>query len=328
MALEEISAELFEKSMAELRVLHDISKIEISPHHENTVIALIQKLFDAIPYVVTEQEYEKLIRISINRDVAGSNRRLTNISQLKYPPKHKVKKYGRCNIPEESIFYCSMIGLTSIKELKPKVGDLITETTWELQDKYRLVIVPLFYNQPTNAPFKHPDTGEVIPRLINPQSFLLQNRFEQSIKDYPPRLKSLSTYAMKVISEFFARDINSKNHLNYIYSAIFAHKFLYEVPKSDKIDAIQYPSVQSRLNDENLAIKPESLEKHYKLTEISEQIVIQDPSMGNGAYIMTCTGNVIEYDNVCGKIFWDKARYFDKEKNERFQNLFGLDLSY
>jgi hypothetical protein len=325
---DEIPKHEFDKAIADLKLLVGISSIDVRDHHLHHLVPLIDALANWIPYSVTEEKIETLYRISVNKNILGSNKRISDIKYLKYPPKQLVKKFGRCNQPNESVFYCSFMGFTSMMELKPRVGDLITETKWKLKVDRNLHFVPIFYNQPTNKPFINRETGELIDHLFNPTSDYFQNRFEEAIESYPPLLKELSIETMKTISNFFARYVDSGNHLNYIFSSIFASKFFNDVPDSDKIDAIMYPSVQSRLNEHNLAIKPECFEDFYELEEVNEQVVVQDPSNGKGGYFSQATGIVRHFDFVTGKILWDTASGQDKERNLELSKIFGIDLSY
>lgn len=53
------------------------------------------------------------------------------VSELWYPPKEHTK-HNRANLPGETIFYCANGNATSILELRPKAGDVISMMTCAL----------------------------------------------------------------------------------------------------------------------------------------------------------------------------------------------------
>ena len=189
---------------------------------------------------------------------------------------------------------------------------------WQLQGHNSLCYTPIFANQPTNKPFINRFTGEFISGLTNMWTYQINKEFNELIKDYPNNFKKFSQITIKFIADCFSKSISPTNHLNYIFSAFFADKFLNKV-ESEEFDAIVYPSVQDRLNSENLAIKADVFDKNYRLIEVKESFVIQDPSDGRGGYFMDGTANCKSFDYDGNKILWDDNKF--SQSNERLAEI-------
>jgi hypothetical protein len=318
--------ELFQ-TITHIRILEQISRNEITSGREKEIVKLLDCLFTNFFYLRHEYLFEEIYRITINKNILKSNRRIKDIGHLKYPPdKTYVTKYGRCNLPGQPIFYGSLMRMTSLNELKPKVGDLITESTWVPKTNKPILYFPIFLNQPTNQPFINRETGEVIPRLTNIRTLEMETAFDDFLKDYPQNTKKHYYAIMQFIADCFSKPINSANHWNYLYSAYLSDKF-FNVVEEGKIEAIYYPSVPDKLNSENLAIKPDTFDNTYKLSKIEESILFQDPTDGRGGYGMDAVANCTSFNHETNEILWGDEEYiFSKEKLEYYKKHFGLNL--
>lgn len=318
--------ELFQ-TLTHIKILEQISQNEITSDREKEIVKLLDSLFANFFYLRHEYLFEEIYRITINKNIHKSNKRIKDIRDLKYPPnKSYVTKHGRCNLPGQPIFYGALMRMTSLNELKPKVGDLITESTWIPKTNKLLHYFPIFLNQPTNQPFINKETGEIIPHLTNIRTLEMENAFTKFLNDYPPNTKKLYWAVMKFMADCFSKRINSENHWNYLYSAYLSDK-IFNVIEEGKIDAIYYPSVPDKLNSENLAIKPATFDKMYKLSKIEESIVFQDPTDGRGGYGMDAVADCSDFNHDTNEILWSGEKYnFPKEKFEYYKKYFGLDL--
>lgn len=320
------SLELYQ-TLTQIKVLEQISQKEISLERKNDIVKLLDSLLKNFFYLRHEYLFEEIYRITINKNILKGNIRIKDIRQLKYPPnKSYVTKYGRCNLPSQPIFYGSLTRMTSLNELKPKVGDLITESTWVPKIEKPLLYLPIFLNQPTNEPFKNIATGEVIPGITNITTLKMEHAFNNSLKNYPPNTKKLYYAIMKFIANCFSKQVNNTNHYNYLLSAYLSDKF-FSMLEDGNIQAIFYPSVQDKLNSENLAIKPEAFDKTYKILKVDESIVIQDPTDGRRGYSMDTVAECSSFNFETNEILWSGDKYnFSKEKFELYKSHFGLDL--
>ena len=311
-----------------LDILKSLSKKEITSNNERLILNLLDKLFIYFVFSKYQDCFDIIHRITINKKILKTNKRLKDIGNLKYPPDcNLVTTYGRCNLPNQSVLYASFMEITSLGELRPKIGDLITQSTWKLKVDVPLTYVPIFSKQPTNEPFINTMTGETIEGLSNLRTLDLERRFKEVCEDLPKNLKELCYCVVEFIAEFFAKKVNSGNHLNYIFSAYFSNKFL-NVIEGGSIDAIVYPSVPDKLNSENLAIKPQIFDQLYRLAEVRECIIIQDLSDGRGGYGMEATSTCKDFNYDTNEILWDY------EKNNDFSdfirlliNKYNIDLS-
>lgn len=308
MSLQEISEfELF-LNLKNLDILRELSQKEINEANVQLIINLLDQLLIYFPYGKHNYSYKYLFRLVINKRIVNDNVRLMKIINLKYPPnKEQVKRYGRCNLPQQSILYASLQSMTALDEMKPQAGDLITETVWIRKSDKPLTYIPIFGNQPTNAPIINQKTGEIIPYLINQRTFEMNEQFKLDISTYPNNLRALSVKIVQFFADCFSKNVNSRNHFNYLFSAYIADKFLNKVENSE-IDAVYYPSVADKLNSENLAIKPSVFDNIYEPFGVAESIVIGDPSQGLGGYHLKKTTATTTFDFKKDEILWDEEK--------------------
>lgn len=233
-------------------------------------------------------------RLTINKRVIGENKRIDSIKYLKYPPPKLVKKYGRCNLPGESVLYATFNFMTAIAEMKPERGDIITRSIWKCKNENHLKYCPIFYHQPTS--------GEV----INPRSIQYKKMFEQTLQSQykDPLTREFIIELNKFISEQFSKPITTGNHRDYIFSSFFASKILNEM-EDGTIDAIHYPSVKEDLSLDNIAIKPSAFDSNFVLSEVEESFVYGIPTKQSSGFILNGTGNTMNFDHSSGKINWN-----------------------
>jgi hypothetical protein len=164
--------------MTHIKKLEQISQDEITDDKENEIIKLLESLVINLFYLRHEYLFEEIYRITINKNILKSNKRIKDIRNLKYPPDESyVTKCGRCNLPGQPIFYGSLMRMASLNELKPRIGDLITESIWVPKTNEQLLYFPVFLNQPTNQPFINRETGEIIPKLTNIRTLEMERAF-------------------------------------------------------------------------------------------------------------------------------------------------------
>ncbi len=289
---------------------------------EDGVTSLIEKqlllmLDNTIPFfanlVMTEDFYE-LKRITINKNVIGSNKRIYEIKYLKYPPAEKVTKYGRCNLPGQSIFYGSFLSMTALNEMRPNKGDLITESTWRLTGDQPIIYCPIFKNQPVEKD------------VINPSTFEINQIYERKVKDYPEKARNQIDYLLQFVTDAFTKYIHPSNHLNYIFSAYFSNK-IFNNFENGKIEAIYYPSVKEKLSFENIALKAEVFDKRYELIKVKDSIVDMDPRSGSKGYIMLGLSECTSFDYASGKILWETSDIHQpKERIAELKSKYGLEF--
>ena len=249
---------------------------------------LIKEEFAPIKvYNVTgEGNFPIIERITINKKVINKNIRIDEVSKLKYPPAECVKGYGRANLKNQSVFYGTFDFITAVKEMKPEKGDLITISKWTLKNKFdTLVICPMFLRQPTN--------GSSNIHLLN-----LYNWFIQELNRFPPQLSKLYFETHQFYSDCFAREV--KDNQGYIVSAILADK-IFNQYENGIVDAIIYPSTRVDLQNSNIAIKKDSFDEKYELSETIEKRLL-DFSENGDRYLFERFGESLKIDG--NNIIW------------------------
>lgn len=249
--------------------------------NEGNVGWLHDCLSKTIPFFsspIFEMRFPEVIRITINKNVCnGGNERLSLIRFLKYPPQNKVTKYGRANLIGQSVFYCTTNPITALNEIKPKIGDLVTTSTWrQKENDYFLKIIPIFKITSLNT-ITH-----------NELSVRFKLGYENALQQYPKEVAEQIDELLKFISEGFAKDVDYNNNYDYALSAYYANKILYDFEKG-MIDALIYPSVADKLEFSNLAIKPDIVENHFDIYHVEEGIVRRAPNEKGGNYFLEGT---------------------------------------
>jgi hypothetical protein len=160
--------------------------------------------------------------------------------KVSYPPKDKVEKYARANIPGQSVFYCSDTRPTCYLELiydlaeNTKIGDTIgiTISIWQMSVDCEVVLIidPTDKNQ-TQYSKRHGASVE----------YLLSNLDE----DMKEGTKLLNAYFAKK----FAADAKQDQSI-YIITSAFANTVL-----EDGADGLMYPSVPFQGNGFNVAFQ-------------------------------------------------------------------------
>jgi hypothetical protein len=286
---------------------------------EATEKYIIDLLDNAIPFfsnLILEGEFPEIHRLTINKRVlGGANKRIWNIKYLKYPPKEFVKSYGRCNLKNQSILYACHDIFTTMNEVRPRRGDLVTESTWRLKQGQSIKYSPIFKNQPSEKDVR------------NARSMGINQLYKEALDEYSPEVKDQIDSLVQFVTNEFSKRVHPSDNLDYLFSAYFANKILYDL-ESGSIEAIQYPSVQADLSFENLAIKPEVFDAKYELIEVKDMVCHLDPSNGSRAYMFIGGLDCKSFDYAAGKINWDRSKQHRlDDQDEQFMKDNNVDFS-
>lgn len=221
-----------------LKFLEQVSSDGISEMTEKPILDMLNYAIPFFANLVITDEFPQIHRMTINKRVLGSNKRIRDIRHLKYPPSDKVTKYGRCNFPKQSILYASFLKFTALNESQPKVGDLITESIWRTRGKQTLKYSPIFKNQPLKENF------------INPRTFEINKLHEKKIQIYTKEEQEQINILLQFVTDAFTKRVSPSNDLDYLISAYFSNKIFYDF-EDGTIEAIYYPSVKEKLSFEN-----------------------------------------------------------------------------
>src|SRR5690348_3199437 len=195
-----------------------LRRIKAARHLSQTLIprfldtALIRNFENEISFFPTlaydtyfNGEFERIV---INRTVNENrkNERLSDYSQIKYPPLEIEKKldYNRASLKGQSVFYGGAGSLPAILETRPELGDLYTVSKWRQKKGTSIYHLPIFYN---NAIYERPE-------------------FEKDWQEHNQLISTLDPNVQEVVSEFlsfmtevFIKKVDKDNKVGYIFSS-------------------------------------------------------------------------------------------------------------
>ena len=198
----------------------------------------------------------KLFRVTNNKTLnEGKKVKLQKVDQLIGPPLNK-SYYGRCNLPGESVFYAALNFRTAIWETKPEKGDLITVSEWEIKEGQRLDTQMIFHPELTN---------------LSDESKYAFNAWLNKKNEMGIEIAEIFEDLLKFFTEEFMKIVHSEKKENYLFSSIFASRFLQGKRDKNgfKIEAIAYPSVKMKYGLTNLAILNELVFEKLNLKSIT-----------------------------------------------------------
>ncbi len=274
---------------------------------EKQLLEMLNRPKSFLPFFPLQigENRQEVYRLTVNKKILGSNKRIRNLRDLKYPPKDKVTKYGRCNIPLQSVLYGTFDHITMVNEVLPKPGSLVTVSHWKAKKDSILVFCPIFLNQPTNG-------------TLNPRTLDISQLFERELRKYPESHKNEVNELYQFFTDEFSKRVG-ENDRDYLFSAFYSNKILSEAAYGT-IDAIRYPSVQQNLSFENIVIKATSFDLKYDIVEVYDGII--DLSGRFISVFNTCK----EFNTLTGEILWSKQINWPPEQLLFFKQQYGLEL--
>lgn len=293
-----------------LDYLKRLSEDGVTPLIEKQLLLMLDNSIPFFSHLILTDVFPEIYRLTINKRVLGSNKRIREIKHLKYPPADKVSKYGRCNFPKQSVLYASFLHMTAMNETQPRVGDLITESVWRVRGKQSLKYCPIFKNQPK---------GE---NVINPRTFEINQVYNKKVREYPDYIREQIDDLVQFVADAFTKRVHPNADLDYIFSAYFSNKIFKDF-EDGTIEAIYYPSVKDRLSFENLAIKPNVFDNKYDLVEVKDSVCVMDTSNGKGGYFFQGLSDCKSFDYSSGKILWDPKKLYQPA-----EHMFDLKMRY
>jgi hypothetical protein len=252
---------------------------------ENDILNNRPGLFSFLPVAPDIRKLNKIIRVTINKTVTEdeSNKRLTKIENLKYPPERIKDKlgYNRASFKNQSIFYGGFGDFQGLFENPPSTGDLFTISTWQQKENSELCYVSIFHDRCVQE-----RTNEFINdwnHYMEQLSFL-----DSNTRNAIEKLFSLITF-------FFTRPVDENKKIEYLFSAHIANK-IFEMTYIPKIEAILYPSVPMRFISANIAIPPSVFDNKFTFVKADEYIVLQNEK-GKNQWINSKLGEATSLDN-------------------------------
>lgn len=256
----------------------------------------------------------KLFRVTNNKHLyEGAKVKLQLIDDLLGPPLNK-SYYGRCNLPNESVFYSALDFKTAIWETKPDVGDLITVSEWEIKDGEKLNTHNIFNPSINN---------------LSKESIDAYNAWINSKNKIDSNLGKIFEDIMLFFTEEFMKIVSYNERENYLFSSILSSRFLQanEDKNGFKIEAIAYPSVKMQYGLTNLAISNDLVLKKLNLNSITIYDVMEtnyDESNVHTEDLIKVSPLIIktsDFDFINNKINYDEDAEFRQmiELHEKYR---------
>jgi hypothetical protein len=286
---------------------YEISKHGIKNFENENVI----NFFNKIPFIKLKIDipFKKFHRLTINKRVLqGANKRIHEIDLLKYPPKNYVKNLGRCNFENQSIMYVSTTPFNLPFETNAELGDLVTETTWQLKNKFSLSVVPIFKNN------SEIDT-----------TFDISSRLEKDISHLSKSFQKFMNYSMQFLADEFSKKVKQNDYVEYLFTANASNNFLFQ-NNLQGFQGILYPSVPTQGTTWNLAILPDVFDANYELVEVNEGIIVTTPHNSPGGYFEHSTAFTKSIDYEKGKVIWESKDSVDEHLKQIIEK-YNVDLT-
>ncbi|HET6244659.1 MAG: RES domain-containing protein [Bacteroidetes bacterium] len=267
---------------------HDLTSDELENLSQN-----IKTFFNLKAVGYTDNPPSRLVRISVNNRILASKGKelsfLTEISELLAPP-IKDTNYGRCNIPGQQVLYCATSEGGAYWETKPKNGDVITLSHFELK----------------------PNT-KVNCNIVR--------REKRELKNTNHPLVGIGHLLEEFLIAAFSLEVSRERLADYLFSSLLASEQLFHPVVSDKnIEAIIYPSVQKKKFGENFAIRNDLILERYNLIGVETRFILDEYEN------LDPTSDEVTTDQLIGS-FGTTAFDFENGKilyNEKADEIFKL----
>lgn len=213
---------------------------------------------------------------------------IANPATFSYNRNIEKVEQGRANIKGVPVFYGSISEDAAIRESKDKIqeGQVLYISQWRLKKNVKYGFVNLVFDGSKT------ELGEMIHSFNKHRTERLKRMFDIYDKEKQDAL----LFFLMEISSTFLRD-------NYKVSSFLSHYYLNEniIDSSYKIDMIMYPSIQSKRNTFNFAIRPDFVDESMELVEVKRIRVNKFEKDGGSHVSFLNTGKPQD-----GKVQWCK----------------------
>lgn len=179
--------------------------------------------------------------------------------ELWYPPANIVKRLGRLNNVGTSIFYCGNNKHTIIEEMRPRIGEQFIFIECVLKDSKQLpMVVELGIRE---AMEEYHTQYKALPerwfKTLEAERGTTPSEIDQLIREF--------------IAKEFRQRVSPEENYRYKMPVAIAELLLYP----PEVDGIFYPSMELTSSAQNLALKPNSADRLYKLNHC-ELVTVKD----------------------------------------------------
>ncbi len=243
-------------------------KVKKSEFTTEEILTHLRRNADDIKaFAIRENFNNPLYRARCNKEIGF--KLFSNVSELKHPPEHKVKKRGRCNEIGESMLYASTSELGAITELVNMGLGLNSLFTVAILERIYDVVAFI----PVGTSHHKDQTLSKYDRLFHKMCF--EELSKKALQDQDNQ----DAYNFSIALTKF-----------YLRTGVMLEK---ENKKSDIDLALVYPSVHSgsitNKTVYNVAMTPETFERAYKVSKIVCYVIIHEKE--NDQLILTPVNN-------------------------------------
>lgn len=224
---DKISIDDIKLQIKKLRNL-DFNNVEI-----NDIKQMINKLMTG--YSCSSSIYKQIQVFLVLRSRINNNNCLyKNVKELIYPPAELVNKPGRLNEEHESVFYGALDRATSIVEIQPIVGDIITVIEFSNIAPYK---------------FQYMELGLIENIMNNPRV----------TKNLSPRSIEKNDLIRNFLVDEFTKEVKIGNEHDYKITIAIGKIFL-----TSSAGTLLYPSVTREKKRINIAMRTDIFDKYFK----------------------------------------------------------------
>ena len=259
--------------------LKSVDLVNLTENDAEKLISFLNQVFNFEFKAQNVIRFHEVYRVSFVYEEFLEKGKVRNLSFLREPPLELVQKkgvYGRANSPQRTVFYAAANPLIAILETKPKVGDRIIIGKWGHDPSKPFVTYPIMNSKVIKSPSLDKARKAFMDRLT----------FNH------PLFAEIMDLHMEFFSSEFVKDIPVSNpkKYEYLYSAYFADNVLnndfqpvaHPVEPLNHYDALIYPSIAIKHQEDNLAIMPESVKKLVPVQFLDCEVIGYDTSEVEG----------------------------------------------
>ena len=281
------------------KITDQLNNIVSSPENTNELYGIFKSINDYDLPVIRFYMGEGTLLIRQRINEKGKEFHL--VSDLYYPPAICLNKYGRANLPFQSMFYaCSfpidnaapyprivtLMETSSFLRDKEACGiERATCSVWCLKKQIELIVLP-FYDHYERA------CNDILQ---------IQTRWDEAVKE-----TNICVDAKELI-DYMSAEISKQVEINenYFRIANFVNYLLYVNEKTKNADGIMYPSVPAAGGGFNVVLKKESADQKVEFVRASMcyfaknkmksyEMIINDSTEVSDKGVITYTPRVIE----------------------------------
>lgn len=229
-----------------------------------------------------------------------------NLRDLNYIPEEKrdlIKRFGRVNKPNESMFYGStnyatacIEAITKGNAFEERKNVILDVSVWKVEAPLKFIQMP--YSE------KH------FEAFYNSVNFESESIKLQHVKKFNSELRSHFEFEIEYeILEFFSDEFakfNIKEDVEYQLSNYYADRIFNRIKGfeiNEEIDGILYPSVASSYQEKNIALIPESVDSKLKFLSAMKVWIADFSKTSGGAQFIPLKQKVKA--NSDGKLDWN-----------------------